>query len=188
MSSRAKQRERNQNKSQPPRIKIPKKPEVAPWKWLGLLSPTGKTAAAFALLLTVVGSYYSFTPKLVISASDTLNPQNPFATKFEIKNESLFRVSNVIFKYRPRGIFFTKGGSVSGEGFLAPDKKPIPNLESGESTSLLLQRSIDYNWNYGLRWTARAIQLEKVYCLLSLDSLYDLLFGRANYQKTNPNR
>jgi len=103
-----------------------------------LFSPTGKIAAAFALLLTVVGSFYSFMPKLLISASDTLNPQKPFATKFEIKNESLFRVSNVVFKYRPRGIFFTQGGSVSGEGFLAPNKKPIPYLESGESTSLLL--------------------------------------------------
>jgi hypothetical protein len=78
---------------------------------------------------------------LVISASDTLNPQEPFATKFDVKNESLFKVQNITFKYKPRDIVFTGGGSVvSKGGFLNWNKEPIPFLESGETTSLLLPK------------------------------------------------
>jgi len=138
MSSRKERKKNNRYKDRQPQPKNQGQKGKSPCGWTSILSPTGKFAAAFVLLLTVSGSYYSFSPKLTISASDTLNPQKPFATKFEITNESVFRVNDVIFKYRPRGIFFNGGGSVSGEGFLAPDKKPIPFLESGETTSLLL--------------------------------------------------
>jgi len=135
MSSRAKRKARN--RGQRPPIEAAKKPDNTLRSWLGFLSPTGKFAAAFALLLTIVGTYYTFSPKFTIEPKDSLDSTNPFATPFTIKNDSLFDVSTISIKGGIRKVYTKNGSSFSDFGVMT-SAPPIPNLEPGEATTFII--------------------------------------------------
>ena len=138
MSSRAKRRERNQNKLQQLQIKTPEKQEKIPWRWFGLLSPNGKIAATIALFLTVVGSYYTFSLKLTIEPKESLDPSNPFATPFIIRNDSLLGVYSINLKTGIREVY-AKGSNNKFSNFgTMTDMPPIPKLDPGEPTTFFI--------------------------------------------------
>lgn len=134
MSSRAKRRERNQNKPHPPQIKTPEKTGKPIWQWLGLLSPTGKIAAAIALFLTVAGSYFSFSPKISVEASYPMESKNLFTTPFVISNDGILPIHSVSHTVIVRNAVNEIGGTVIiPKGYKPIDLMPV--LQPGEKST-----------------------------------------------------
>jgi len=143
MSSRAKRKERNRDKEQQPQPKDQGKKETSLLQWLGLISPTGKLAAAIALFLTVVGAYYAFSPKLSINPSNSLDPTKPFATPFVVKNDSLLPIKSITLKCKFRKITLQASDGDANlvgtkEAGFATNIPPIPILASGEESTFML--------------------------------------------------
>jgi hypothetical protein len=145
MSNRSERRERNRNKAQQPQSTNPKKTEKAAWQWLELLSPTGKLAAGLALLLTIAGTYYAFSPKLSIYPTDSLDSTKPFATPFVVKNDSLLPITSIELNCRLQKVILnnkvTMLGSKEGENettFKSINITPIPTLAPGEESTFFL--------------------------------------------------
>ncbi len=138
MSNRAERRERNRNKLPQPQVENPQKTGKYSWQWFALLSPTGKIAATIALILTVVGSYYTFSLKLTIEPKESLDPSNPFATPFIIRNDSLLGVYSINLKTGIREVY-AKGSDNKFSNFgTMTDVPPIPKLDSGEPTTFFI--------------------------------------------------
>jgi hypothetical protein len=132
-----KRRERNQNKSHQPQIKNPGKKETVLLQWIGLLSPNGKIAAATALFLTVVGSYYAFSSKLAVEASPPIESTNLFTAPFVISNDGILPINSVTFYVIIRNAVNKFGGTViakNGKG-MQPISHLIPTLQPGEKTT-----------------------------------------------------
>jgi hypothetical protein len=138
MSTRSRRRKNIKNKGQQSLIKLQAIPKKRFWQWLELLSPTGKLAAGAALILAIVGTYYSFSPKLYVTSTYSLDPSTPFSTKFDIRNESLLKVYEIKPVCKNVSVKMEGGGGVSGPGTISTSQPPIPYLESGESTSFIL--------------------------------------------------
>ncbi len=115
-------------------------PKKGFWQLLKLLSPTGKVATALALFLTIVGTYYAFSPKLSINPSNSLDPTRPFATPFVVRNDSLLPINSIELKLKFGKIVLENGATLFGvkeAGFMT-GLPPIPKLDSGEESTFLL--------------------------------------------------
>jgi len=137
MSSRAKRRGRTQDKVQLSPTKTQLKTEKSPWQWFGILSPTGKLAAAIALILTVAGSYFSFSPKIFVEASYPMETKNLFTTPFVISNDGVLPVHSVSYHIIIRRAVNEIGGTVianKGKG-MQPTEYLVPILQAGEKAT-----------------------------------------------------
>ena len=109
------------------------------------LSPTGKICAGFVLFLTIVVAWYTFTPQISITYSNSLNTLHPFATPFTICNNSLLSVNDITFKCSVHKMISENGGTVLGKNFfLMRDVPPIPHLESKECTTFFIPDNAIY--------------------------------------------
>lgn len=148
MSSRAKRRKNKRNKESLPLKETQQKNQLTFWqkieKWSLFWKIVVGILAFSSSVLTVVGTYYAFSPKLTISPSHSLDQTTPLSTKFEIRNDSLFKVKdlkpvckNVIIKMVGGGGIFNKTGKYA----IRNSDPPVPYLDSGESTSFFLPES-----------------------------------------------
>ncbi|MGO9621802.1 MAG: hypothetical protein ACLPT6_10395 [Desulfobaccales bacterium] len=110
------------------------------WQWFLLLSPTGKLCAGIGLFLAIIGTYYNFAPKISVNISDSLNPINPFATKFVIRNDSLLPIYSVTPSFKNRKITTEAKNYIIGSDRIDREKPvyPIPVLNPGDSTTFIL--------------------------------------------------
>jgi hypothetical protein len=109
------------------------------WRWLSNLSPTSKFCAWLVLFLTCIGAYYNFAFKLDIYPSGTLNQSDPFATLFIIKNNSLLWINNIAPLCGIRKVETDGHAIIENIGVALPrDIPPIPQLVSGEKTTIIL--------------------------------------------------
>lgn len=138
MSNRVKRKERKRNKVKRPQKGNQEKTVKSPWQWLGMLSPTGKFAAAIALFLTIVGAYYSFTPKISISYSSPITQKDLRSTPFVVRNNSLLPVKNIRFKWYSRKTVTEKNITIKNITFTSSDIPPVPHLEPGEASTFIL--------------------------------------------------
>ena len=110
------------------------------WRWL---------CAICGAILTIAGIYYNYSSKLTIEAEVSLNPQDPFATPFSIRNDSIFDLRSVHCETFIRKLRTLKDGDVIGDSSLIGILPPIPNLESGESTTFFVSANqIGYDSPY----------------------------------------
>lgn len=102
--------------------------------WFSFLSPTGKFCAGIMLVLAIVTAYHAFAFKLSINPSYPLDPLDPFATPFNLRNDSLLWINLVNYNCHINKIITNHTVSFVGLGIitLAP---ATPYLESLESTS-----------------------------------------------------
>jgi hypothetical protein len=107
-------------------------------QWLGFLSPTGGVCAGIAFLLTLLGTYYTFSPKISVETGETANASNPFATPFLIRNDSLLGVYAIRLRTSIRNLQAKGSGDEMNECGTGTDVPPIPKLDSGESTSFFV--------------------------------------------------
>ncbi len=140
MSSRSKRKERNRNREQQKQLKSQEVQKKSVWRWLSFLSPTGALAASIALFLTVVGSYYAFSPKISINPSITLDPTKPFMTTFVVRNDSLLPINSIKIKCKFGKIILDNDATFIGtkEAGFTTNIPPIPSMSSGEESTFLL--------------------------------------------------
>jgi hypothetical protein len=139
MSRRATINRKKRNKGNSQLSMPPEKTKKSLWQWLKLLSPTGKLAAGFGIILTIFGAYFPFYPKISVTSSYSLDPSTPFSTKFDIRNDSVLKVTEIKPICKRVTVKMVGGGGIDGEkGSIQTAQPPIPYLESGESTSFIL--------------------------------------------------
>ncbi|HOS76153.1 MAG: hypothetical protein KBC66_10420 [Kiritimatiellae bacterium] len=106
--------------------------------WLKFLSPTGQFMAGVALILTIIGTWYAFSPKLSVDLRDSLNPLDPLATPFSIRNDSLLSLNAVNIKTRILSASTPKYDPAIVNSLLIDARPSIPVLRSGESTTFFI--------------------------------------------------
>lgn len=105
-----------------------------PWRWFAPFSPKGNFCAWLVLIVTCVTAYYSFAFKISVFPSGTIDPSNPFATPFILKNDSWLWINNV----RPYRVIIHKVNNYScniNTNLVVP---PISQLTAGETTTFTL--------------------------------------------------
>ena len=73
----------------------PKHPKPAPSWQKRFRTPWKIVVFVFSFLLAGFGYYYQYGPQISVTRSGSLNPTDPFATEFIVKNESLLAVSKI---------------------------------------------------------------------------------------------
>jgi len=102
-----------------------------------MLSPTGTFWALVALILTILGTYYAFSPKISITPSELIETTNLYTTPFTIKNESLLPLRSIKTVWKFREIISENGKPIKFNGpYVRAVLPDIPFLESGESTTV----------------------------------------------------
>jgi hypothetical protein len=136
MSSSAKRPKNNQHTKQGPKQEPQQEPQTTRiqriLRWFGIF---GKF---LALYLSIVGSYYAFSPKIFIAPADTLDPSQLFATPFVVRNESLLSVNSIRIRCGIRNLITTENTRVVGIDTELRDARPIPHLEPLEATTIIL--------------------------------------------------
>jgi hypothetical protein len=111
----------------------------APWQCFLSL---GKLLGGIAVFVTLLGAYYAFSPKLLVTPSEPFDPANPFATSFDIRNDGLLNVYEIKSQLRVLKLSLKdeKGQKVdTPPGVIIRTSHPsIPRLASGETTSIFL--------------------------------------------------
>lgn len=115
-----------------PQIKAIAKSSKNPLQWFALLSPTGKIGTAIGLFLAV----YAFASKISVTSSESLNPSNPFATPFIIRNDSLLSLKSVTIKCGLRDVKCQ--GAYFDNCYSQTRLPPIPCLKTNEPTTFLV--------------------------------------------------
>jgi len=106
---------------------------------------TIKIVSGIALLLGIIGTYYSFSPKLFVDSKESLDPSNIFATPFSIKNESLLSLYNVYVQILILKAEAPESGGASIHGTTTAGFIPtIPKLKSGETTTVFVNFPISF--------------------------------------------
>jgi hypothetical protein len=132
--SRRKRNNQNIKYQQPP--KPPTKQRKSFWKLLELLSPRGKILAIFSLILSIILAYYTFSPKLSIDSRESINPMDPFATPFTIKNESLLAIYSIEPSVFIRNI--RSGTSEMSHSSIFQIVPEIPEIAPGEIATFFI--------------------------------------------------
>lgn len=120
---------------------------------IAVLKPTWrrlfKIGSIILGIIGIIGTLYNFSPKLTIDSGDSLNPQDPFATRFSIKNDSIFSLYSIHRKTFIRKLRTLKDGDVIGDSSLVGILPPIPVLVAGEpSTFSVAADQIAYDSPY----------------------------------------
>jgi hypothetical protein len=134
MSKRSKKQKNRSRKEPRPQLPAPQLPTTKTWKWLSWLSPKSGILTGFALLLAIVTFYYTFSSKLEVGTDASLNPNDPFATPFVVKNHSLLSVGSLKQSCFLNFVLGAHGG-VARNFTTRWDDLPIPNLEPLEETT-----------------------------------------------------
>lgn len=112
------------------------------FQWLKNIRTIWKIVSVFAVLLTIFCSWYVFSPKLSATSSYSLNRSKPLYTKFDITNNSIFRINKIYIgckNIHMKNLFGGEFKSYEDENvFILPEKPIIPYLEPGETTSVSL--------------------------------------------------
>ena len=98
------------------------------------LSLGWKIFVGLSVILTVIGSIYSFSPEVEVYPYSSLNPLDPFATPFIIKNNSYLSIYDVAFSCEPKNVDASASHSTFLGGETSFGKPPIPFIDTGESS------------------------------------------------------
>ena len=107
------------------------------WRWIELV------AKFLGLYLSIVGSYYAFSPKLSAIPYVSLDPSNPFATPFEVRNNSILSIRSIKITGHIRNLIDARNNKVINVGF-ERTIPPIPVLNDGEATTFLIPYAIGH--------------------------------------------
>lgn len=139
MSRRKTKARKKRNKGKLPPKAPPTETRGSLWQWLIPLSPTGKLAAGICVFLAIFGSYLPFFPKISVVSSYSLDQSTPFSTRFDVRNDSLLKVTEIKPVCKRVTVKMVGGGGlVDGGGTIRTAQPPIPFLESGETTTFVL--------------------------------------------------
>jgi hypothetical protein len=110
-----------------------------------LLKYLTSTTAIVSFLIGVVGFLFVVYPRISVHPGESLDPYNPFATPFLIKNDGYLPVRDVHYSITPRNIkFIVPGGEATlmGESdnvFIESSvTAKIPLLKSNRSTTIFV--------------------------------------------------
>lgn len=139
MARRKTKARKKRNKDRRPQKAPQTKTTTTFWQWLMPLSPTGKLAAGIGVILAVFGAYTPFYPKLSVDSSYSLDQSTPFSTRFDMRNDSMLKVTKIKPVCKRVTVKMVGGGGiVDGGGMIQTAQLPIPFLKSGETTSFFL--------------------------------------------------
>jgi hypothetical protein len=125
------------------------------------------------LLLAISGiilNFYQLSPKLDLHVSSTLDASNPFETRFEIKNESLFPIYNLIVYNDFKQVWGLIDGAPTGllNGKIVDEGKTIARLNAGEKTSIVIPML--RNWPSNFEFEKADLDIRIVYHSWSIPS------------------
>jgi hypothetical protein len=123
-------------------------------KWLFSIAYAWKIIVGLSVVLTIIGTIYSLSPKVSVASYSNLNPADPFTTPFIITNNSSLPLHNVSARCKVDKLEGVKLyeeeiecetcpiKSISLTGYESGKTESIPQIESGESSTFICSSDI----------------------------------------------
>ena len=130
MSKKSRQKEHRDSKRQ----KVTQPTQPAPLRWIRRF---WKLFAGISIVLTIIVSFLSLSPSIMVAPAQTLDLKNPMATPFVITNESLLPIHSVEILCGINKIYSSTMNSGVEKLSLGYAKPPIPILYHKEQNTFL---------------------------------------------------